>query len=463
MAIKIFNTLTKKEQILTPIEPNHLKMYVCGPTVYDRPHLGNARSAVVYDMFYRFFRQTFKKVTYVRNITDVDDKINAAAKERQISIQALTKEITQFFHADLDALNVMRPTHEPKATEHIPEMVEMIEKLIANKNAYVSDGHVLFDVRSYKDYGALSGRHFDEMISGARVEIADYKKDPLDFVLWKPADVDDDASSVFASPWGKGRPGWHIECSAMSSEYLGETFDIHGGGADLQFPHHENEIAQSKCANPHSHYAKYWIHNGFLTVNGEKMSKSLKNFITVHDLLRENVDGVVIRYLLLASHYRKPLDYSEKSLSDAKKSIEKFYDVFGENLLKKYQPYNSNNSALSNQIIEFLSDDLNVAKVFALLHEKVVEIKNADEKLKFDFINNLNFLGLLDTKYFVKQNSARQNLSVDENYIQAQIALRSKAKQKKNWVLADKIRDDLLQKGVVLEDKAGGEVLWKLG
>ncbi len=462
MAIKIFNTLTKNEDILTPIDENHLKMYVCGPTVYDRPHLGNARSAVVYDMFYRFFLKSFKKVTYVRNITDVDDKINAAAKERKISIQALTKEITQLFHADLDALNVMRPSNEPKATEHIAEMILMIEKLIENKNAYVSDGHVLFDVKSYKDYGQLSRRSLDEMIAGARVEVASYKKDPLDFVLWKPSGENDDASSVFESPWGKGRPGWHIECSAMSSKYLGENFDIHGGGADLQFPHHENEIAQSKCASPHSHYANYWIHNGFLTINGEKMSKSLKNFITVNDLLSRNINGIIIRYLLLASHYRKPLDYSEKSLNDAKKSIEKFYDVFDENLLKKYQTQSFDNSALSNQIMQFLSDDLNVAKVFALLHEKVSEIKNADEKLKLDFINNLNFLGLLDIDYFNKQNEAKQNLSIDEDYIKAQIALRTKAKQEKNWALADKIRDDLLKQGVVLEDKSGGEVLWKV-
>src|SRR3989338_816958 len=327
MAIRIFNTLTKKEEIVDLLDPTCLKMYVCGPTVYDRPHLGNARSAVVYDMFFRFFSKVFAKVIYVRNITDVDDKINNAAKERQISIQELTKEIIKLFHQDLDALNVLRPSLEPKATDNIPEMIKMIEELIENGNAYVSAGHVLFDVKSYKNYGELSNRNLDEMIAGARIEVEKYKKDPLDFVLWKSADEDDDISSVFASPWGKGRPGWHIECSAMSVKYLGKNFDIHGGGADLQFPHHENEIAQSRCAYSSSIYAKYWIHNGFLTVNGEKMSKSLKNFITVFDLLQKGEKGIVIRYLLLATHYRKPLDFSEKSLHDAQKSIEKFYSV----------------------------------------------------------------------------------------------------------------------------------------
>ena len=281
MQIHLFNTLTHKEEPITTLEPGHLKMYVCGPTVYDRPHIGNARSAVIYDLLFRFARVVFPKVTYVRNITDVDDKINKAAKEQKISIQELTQTITNFFYADIGALNVLRPTHEPRATENIAEIIAMIEMLIANGNAYVNKGHVLFNVSSYADYGKLANRQLDEMIAGSRIEVADYKNDPLDFVLWKPADDEDDISSVFQSPWGDknngGRPGWHIECSAMSSKYLGTDFDIHGGGADLQFPHHENEIAQSCCATPGSHYARFWVHNGFLTVNGEKMSKSLKN------------------------------------------------------------------------------------------------------------------------------------------------------------------------------------------
>ncbi len=462
MAIKIFNTISKKEENLVTIVPNQLKMYVCGPTVYDRPHLGNARSALVYDMFYRFFCEMFEKVIYVRNITDVDDKINAAALARKISIQTLTGEIIEFFHGDLDALNVLRPTLEPKATQHIPEMIAMIEKLIENKNAYVSEGHVLFDVKSYDSYGSLSGRNLDEMIAGSRVEIGGYKKDPLDFVLWKPANQGDDESSVFASPWGNGRPGWHIECSAMSSKYLGADFDIHGGGADLQFPHHENEIAQSKCANAKSHYAKYWIHNGFLTVNGEKMSKSLKNFITVHDLLNRGENGVAIRYLLLVTHYRKPLDYNEKSLEDAKKSIAKFYGVFDDKLLQEYlqnKPKKFDNSEFFTKICEFLADDLNVAKVFAFLHEKSEMVKNSDKKTKLDFIAILDFIGLIDVKYFAKQSG---NLEVDEKYILEKIELRKIAKQEKNWKLADEIRDELLAKGIILEDKTGSEVLWRI-
>jgi len=457
MVIKIFNTLSYKEETLETLQPEHFRMYVCGPTVYDRPHLGNARSIVVYDLFYRFFKTAFKKVTYVRNITDVDDKINAAAKERNITINQLTKEITNLFHHDMDALNVLRPSHEPRATEHISEMITMIEKLLKNNHAYINDGHVLFDVKSYKDYGVLSKRNIDEMISGARVEIASYKKDPLDFVLWKPMNEGDDASSVFESPWGKGRPGWHIECSAMSSKYLGDNFDIHGGGADLQFPHHENEIAQSRCSAPSSHYAKFWIHNGFLTVNGEKMSKSLKNFITVHDLLERKINGVTIRYLLLSTHYRKPFDYNEKALEDAKKSIEKFYSVFDENDLLRYRlefPNGLIGGDLITEILKYLSDDLNVAKVFALLHKS---IKDAQNK-KNEFIAALDFLGLIDDKYFVK-NITNQ---VDENYILEQIQLRAQAKNEKDWALADKIRKDLLAKNIALEDVSSAKTVWKI-
>ncbi len=491
MIIKVFNTLSRKEEVLETMQPDHLKMYVCGPTVYDRPHLGNARSAVVYDMFYRFFQRIYKKVTFVRNITDVDDKINTAAKARQISIKQLTQEITNLFHQDTDVLNILRPTHEPRATDHIAQMIVMIEELLKNRHAYISEGHVLFDVKSYQDYGALSRRSLDEMISGARVEVASYKKNPLDFVLWKPANADDDASSIFESPWGKGRPGWHIECSAMSRQYLGDDFDFHGGGADLQFPHHENEIAQSRCSKAQSHYANYWIHNGFLTVNGEKMSKSLKNFITVYDLLQQNIKGVVIRYLLLATHYRKPFDYNQKALEDAQKSIDKFYAIFDENDLLEYRMNKLSSldkSDLMTVILEYLADDLNIAKVFAHLHKIVAEIQSEQLKLT-DFINNmqnqspqgltsddqnkksqkklknqkqdfiavLDFLGLIDDNYFIN------NLikSVDENYINEQIQLRANAKVAKDWAVADKIRKDLLEKNIILEDKATG-TSWKI-
>lgn len=447
LQIKIFNTLTSKEEILTTIEPNHLKMYVCGPTVYDRPHLGNARSVVIYDLFFRFFQKVFPKVTYVRNITDVDDKINAAAKEQGITIQNLTKKITDFFYDDIGALNVLRPTVEPHATTHIPEMIVMIEKLIKNNHAYVSHGHVLFDVNSFAEYGALSHRNLDEMIAGARVEIAAYKKNPLDFVLWKPSDAEDDASSVFESPWGKGRPGWHIECSAMSSKYLGNDFDIHGGGADLQFPHHENEIAQSRCANGGTHYARFWIHNGFLTVNGEKMSKSLKNFITVRDLLDKGVSGVVIRYLLLSTHYRKPFDFNQKALDDAQKSIEKFHAVIDGASPKGEIPAD---------ILNYLADDLNISKLIAVLHEMAREAKTSPEQ-KEQLAATLDFLGLLDVNFF----SNKRGNEVDEDYINSQIALRLKFKQEKNFSKSDEIRQNLLAQGIVLEDVAKDKTIWK--
>ncbi len=456
LQIKLFNTLSSKEEPLHTIDPNHLKMYVCGPTVYDRPHLGNARSIVVYDLFFRFFREIFPQVTFVRNITDVDDKINAAALAQKISIQELTQKIIEFFYQDIGALNVLRPTFEPRATDNIPEMLEMIEKLIKNGFAYESAGHVLFDVTSYKNYGQLSNRSLDEMVAGARVEIATYKKNPLDFVLWKPADAEDDVSSVFGSPWGAGRPGWHIECSAMSSKYLGTDFDIHGGGADLQFPHHENEIAQSCCANAGSHYAHFWIHNGFLTVNGEKMSKSLKNFITVRDLLDQGNPGIAIRYLLLSTHYRKPFDFNAKALDDAKKSVEKFYALFTESELKSHT-IGGYREGLFVEVLNELSDDLNTSKVLALLHEKVKEIKvSGDQNLKSQFLQVLDFLGLLDVQFLNKKDSG----DVDEAHIAAQIVLRSKAKSEKNWALSDQIRDDLLKIGIALKDSKDG-TLWE--
>ncbi len=462
MAIKIFNTLTRKDENLKLIDESHLKMYVCGPTVYDRPHLGNARSAVVYDMFYRLFLKTYGRVTYVRNITDVDDKINKAAKERGVSIQDLTNEYIDYYHQDMDALNVLRPTLEPRATDYIAEMVEMIATLIGSGHAYESDGHVLFDVESYDEYGELSRRSLDEMVAGARVEVASYKKNPLDFVLWKPAAEADDESSVFDSPWSRGRPGWHIECSAMSSKFLGVNYDIHGGGADLQFPHHENEIAQSKCANHGSFYAKYWIHNGFLTVNGEKMSKSLKNFISLCDLLDKGVRGSVIRYVFLSTHYRKPLDYNLKSLDDAKKSLEKFYGVFDSKLLERYLnnrvDVGQMNSGLLDNVVALLQDDLNLAKVIAYLHGIAKEVGVGDEKLKLDFIELLDFLGLLDGDYF-KVDSKK---GIDADLIEAKIATRKQAKADRDFALADQIRDELLAMGVVIEDKAGGEVEWSL-
>lgn len=461
MAIKIFNTLTRKDENLELIDENHLTIYVCGPTVYDRPHLGNARSAVVYDMFYRLFLKVYNKVTYARNITDVDDKINKAAKERGISIQELTNEYIDYYHSDMGALNVLRPTIEPKATDNISEMVKMIEVLIENDNAYESDGHVLFDVGSFKGYGELSRRALDDMIAGARVEVASYKKNPLDFVLWKPALAGDDGSSIFDSPWSKGRPGWHIECSAMSSKFLGVNYDIHGGGADLQFPHHENEIAQSKCANKGSSYARYWIHNGFLTVNGEKMSKSLKNFISLCDLLEKGERGIAIRYLFLSTHYRKPLDYSLKSLEDAKKSIDKFYGVFDSELLKSYfsnrTEIKNMDSKILDNIVKLMSDDLNLSKVIAYFHEITKEVKSADEEVKLSFVEALDFLGLVDENYFDTDISS----DIDPKFVEDKIVARKQAKKDRDFASADQIRAELTSLGIVIEDGTGGEVSWK--
>jgi cysteinyl-tRNA synthetase len=389
----------------------------------------------------------------VRNITDVDDKINAAAKEQGVSIQHLTGKITEFFYQDIGALNVLRPTVEPKATTHIAEMIIMIDKLLKQGNAYEKAGHVLFDVTSFPDYGKLANRQLDEMIAGSRIDIAAYKKNPLDFVLWKPVDKDDDASSIFESPWGQGRPGWHIECSAMSSKYLGADFDIHGGGADLQFPHHENEIAQSRCANGGTHYARFWIHNGFLTVNGEKMSKSMKNFFTVRDLLDKGVPGVAIRYMLLSSHYRKPLDFTLKAMEEAQRTMEKFYSVFEKSdLAQKLE------NKPSKQVLEFLSDDLNISKVTAFLHEMVKEVKATNSpELKNEFLANLDFLGFFDASFLDEKKSTNE---IDESYINSKIELRAKAKAEKNFARADEIRNELLAQGIVIEDKKEG-VTWK--
>lgn len=437
--IKVFNTLTNKLDPLITHKPNSIKFYVCGPTVYDRPHLGNARSIVVYDLFYRLFLQCFSEVVYVRNITDVDDKINNSAKEQNISILQLTSKVLEWFYHDINALQVLKPTHEPKVTDHIAEIIALIQKILANNHAYISQNHILFSVDSYLPYGQLSNRNMSQLIAGSRIEIEDYKKNPLDFVLWKPANQNDDISSVFDSPWGKGRPGWHIECSAMSSKYLGDNFDFHGGGADLQFPHHENEIAQSCCANKGSTYAKYWVHNGFLTVNGEKMSKSLKNFITVFDLLQKNITGVVIRYMLLTTHYRKPFDFNQKALQDAQKSIDKFYQYICDcDFSLPFLPP-------SSQILQALSNDLNTSTAFAFLHSLVKDFSK-----KWQLASDLHFLGLLDINYLTKNH--QQNNAINTNEIEKMVALRQEYKQNKQFALADQIRDNLLKKGIIITD-----------
>lgn len=463
MSLQFYNTLTRRKEAFKPIDASNVRMYVCGPTVYDRPHLGNARSVVVYDVLYRLLTHLYGKdhVTFVRNITDVDDKINARAKERGITIRALTEEVTKQFHDDMDALNCLRPTIEPRATDHIKEMHEIIQKLIDNGHAYVKDGHVLFDVASVEHYklemgnsadhyvyGILSHRVQDELQAGARVEVESYKKNPGDFVLWKPAQAGDDPSSVFDSPWGAGRPGWHIECSAMSSKHLGNDFDLHGGGSDLMFPHHENEIAQSRCADKKSAFANYWVHNGFLTVNGEKMSKSLGNFITVKDLLDKGVKGEVIRFALLSAKYNEPLNWTDKLLSDAKTTLDKWYRSLerhsreGGNPEQVWIPLSTG----MTEFVDTLSDDLNIPRMFSMMHSATPAELKAMGKM----------LGILqqDIESWFRGAGADDTI---QNLINARI----NAKKAKNWAEADRIRKELSDQGIVLEDRPDGTTDWR--
>ncbi len=359
--IKLYNTKTRKKEAFAPIDPDNVRMYVCGPTVYDRAHIGNARPVVVFDVLFRLLRHVYgpDHVTYVRNFTDVDDKINARAAASGRSISEITAETTQWFLDDMGALGALEPTHMPRATEYIPQMVAMIEDLIAKGHAYEAEGHVLFAVDSWRDhYGALSGRSVDDMIAGARVEVAPYKRNPMDFVLWKPSSDD---LPGWDSPWGRGRPGWHIECSAMSYELLGETFDIHGGGNDLMFPHHENEIAQSCCTHGDDTFAKVWMHNEMLQVEGKKMSKSLGNFFTVRDLLDKGVPGEVIRFVFLSTHYRKPMDWTEKKRAEAEATLRKWYKLTN----------GVGQVNVPDYLVEMLADDLNTAGFIALIHELV--------------------------------------------------------------------------------------------
>jgi len=449
--IHLYNTKTRKKELFTPINPNSVGMYVCGPTVYDRAHIGNARSAVIFDTLYRFLSATYKEIKYVRNITDVDDKINKASKENGEQIGDLTKRTIKYFHDDMGELGVLNPTNEPRATECIGDMIELIKRLINNGNAYEKDGHVLFDVNSFADYGKLSGRTLDDMIAGVRIEIASYKKNPADFVLWKPSKNDEPA---WESPWGNGRPGWHLECSAMSNKYLGENFDIHGGGADLCFPHHENEIAQSVCAFPNSSYANYWIHNGFLTVGGEKMSKSLGNFFTVRELLDKGLKGEAIRYALLSAHYRKPLDWNDKLINDATKVMDDFYRA-----LSNYKITNYNIEP--TEVMEALADDFNAPKAIAELHKLLKQLnKTNDETVAKKLITSGKLLGIFNKtpdEWFENIDIA----DVDIAKIEKLIAKRIEAKKDKNWGEADKIRNELSKLGIILEDKSDGTTAWR--
>ncbi|WP_417831424.1 cysteine--tRNA ligase [Terasakiella sp.] len=453
MTLHIYNTLTRKKEEFKPINPDCVGMYVCGPTVYDFAHIGNARPVIVFDVLYRLLKTLYKDVTYVRNITDVDDKINAKSKETGEDIRTITERTAKAFHEDMAALNAGNPDIEPRATEHIGEMIDMIETLIANGNAYAADGHVLFHVPSMPEYGALSGRNMDDMIAGARVEVASYKKDPADFVLWKPSEED---VPGWESPWGRGRPGWHIECSAMSRKYLGNTFDIHGGGHDLIFPHHENEIAQSCCANKTERYAKYWMHNGHLMVEGEKMSKSLGNFFTVHELLEE-VPGEALRFYMLSAQYRSPFDFTKDGVREAKSTLDRFYTA-----LRQHSDVVAAEEAAPQAFIAALEDDLNTPLAISQLHELLGNFNKApNPQTKGQLLAAAQLLGILQqgVELWLKGGN-KENSGVDESSIERMIEERKQAKANKDFAAADRIRDELDGLGIVLEDSAQGTT-WK--
>jgi len=454
----LYNTITKKKELFQPINKNLVRIYVCGPTVYDSPHIGNARSAVIYDLLYRVLRRAYtaKAVIYIRNITDIDDKIIAKAKESEISISELTTQVTKEFHSQMRYLSCLPPTFEPKATKHVSEMIWMIQRLIDAGIAYVSNQHVYFDVNKFPEYMELSGRNRDEMLNGFRIENDDAKNHHSDFVLWKPSDDESDDSASFDSPFGRGRPGWHIECSVMSNKYLGRDFDIHGGGSDLIFPHHTNEIAQAMCAFPNSKFAKYWVHNGFLTANGQKMSKSLGNFVTIADLINEHVQGDIIRLFLLSGHYRKPLDYSKKSLDDAAKMMNYWYRAVNMNDI----PIADNH--ISEEFLTALYDDMNSPLAIKIINDYAKNIftaTNIDDKRinASKLLSCANLLGLMhrSTQDWFESNA------MNENMINDFITKRKEAKNKKEWVLADEIRNKLLDMGIILEDKANDVTTWR--
>src|SRR6201996_4061887 len=429
LELRLYDTLTREKRPFVPIDPANVRMYVCGPTVYDFAHIGNARPVIVFDVLFRLLRHVYgdAHVTYVRNITDVDDKINARAAERGISIRELTEETARVYEEDVAALGNTPPTVTPRATEHVTEMIAMIQELIAAGHAYAADGHVLFDVSSKADYGKLARRSLDEMLAGARVEVAPYKKNAMDFVLWKPSEA---SLPGWDSPWGRGRPGWHIECSAMAGEYLGDTFDIHGGGIDLVFPHHENEIAQSECAHRGQALATVWMHNGFLQVEGEKMAKSAGNFFTIHELLAD-WPGEVLRFNMLRSHYRQPLDFTLAGLKESWKMLERWYAVT--------EPLADPGPGAD--FLAALADDLNTPAAIASLHQ-------ADEMA---LAGGLGFLGFSNVQLKIAAKA-----EIDATAIAGAIAARNAARKARNFAESDRIRDDLLARGIVLKDGPQG-------
>jgi cysteinyl-tRNA synthetase len=454
MDIQLHNTLTRRQEEFRPIDPQSVRMYVCGPTVYERAHIGNARPVVVFDTLFRVLRHAYGEahVTYVRNITDVEDKIIAAAAENGETIAELTRRTTQAYHDDMAALNALPPTHEPRATAHIAGMVAMIEALVKRGNAYVAEGHVLFDVPSMPTYGQLSRRSLDDMIAGARVEVAPYKKSPADFVLWKPSTPDQPG---WDSPWGRGRPGWHIECSAMAEAEFGTTFDIHGGGIDLIFPHHENEIAQSVCAHDGAPLARVWMHNGFVQVNGEKMSKSLGNFFTVRELLDEGYKGEAMRLALLSAHYRQPLDFTRDGLKESAAQLDRYYLA-----LKRAGDAPAPAAMPPGDVLAALADDLNTPLALSRLHEAATRLNRTTDaagmgKEKAELLAGGALLGLLQQNPvdWLQGDAGR---GLDAGAIESLIAERITARKARDFARADSIRDELAAKGIVLEDGPTG-------
>ena len=443
MSLVVYNTLSREKELFVPIDAGHVRLYVCGPTVYDYVHIGNARPVVAFDVLYRLLKRRYRQVTYVRNITDIDDRIMVRAADNRETIDALTNRTASAYQSDMGRLGALTPDFEPRATQYVGEMVAMIGRLVDKGHAYVAEGHVLFSVPSMADYGRLSRRTRDELVAGARVEVAPYKKDPADFVLWKPST---DQQPGWPSPWGRGRPGWHIECSAMSAKHLGETFDIHAGGLDLIFPHHENEIAQSRSAFGHALMAKYWMHNGFLNISGEKMSKSLGNFFTVHELL-EQYPGEAIRLLLLSAHYRQPLDFTHEGLVQAKATLDRWYGALrGRDAAPA--------ASVPQAVEEALSDDLNTPLAISAVHQL-----GDPAALRAGG----NALGLLqqDAEAWFRWMPAGAGGPTDAE-IEAAIAARQAARKARDFRESDRIRDDLKAKGVLLEDGAKGTT-WKRG
>jgi cysteinyl-tRNA synthetase len=444
--MQLYNTISRTKEKFVPLDAHNVRLYVCGPTVYDYPHVGNARPLIVFDVLFRVLREIYGQdsVQYVRNITDIDDKIIETAKKNNISINELTNKVTKDFHSDCNYLNCLAPSVEPKATDHINEMIELTKKLLELNFAYIMQDHVYFEVSKFDSYGKLSNKKIIDLVAGARVEISDLKKNPADFVLWKPSSVDEPG---WNSPWGRGRPGWHLECSAMAKKYLGTEFDIHAGGLDLIFPHHENEIAQSVCAHKTKVLANFWMHNGYVTVNKEKMSKSLGNFITINEL-KNKYDGQVIRLAMLSTHYRQPFDWNEKNLETSYMTLNKWYEF-----------YSDQDNKLDLGTLEVLTDDLNtpmfISKMHSLYKDAVNGNKNAGQQLS----DACKLLGLFD-KNLASWNNLKTSKSITAEEIENLIQERKVARDNKNFSRSDEIRDLLIAKGIVIEDNQG-KTSWK--